>query len=224
MPSGSNPDFKTLSFEKVDHASTFSGFHCGIPELDEFIHNELEDFMGMECEAFCVRSGKDVVGMFCLSAHSLFLSDAVKEKMDNGLKPAPEIDSIPYWEYMNSFPAVEIAYLAVDERFQSKGIGSFILEEIMDYVAYQPDNNYDFVTVMSGHIIGRSIRLFLFTKNVASLRPLKGRRTLICSCIEWFNDNSVLNISFADPLRAGEIVSGSSALSWLRSEWRLIEG
>ena len=147
MPSGSNPVFKTLSFEKVDHASTFSGLHCGIPELDEFIHNELEDFMGMECEAFCVRSGKDVVGMFCLSEHSLFLSDAVKEKMDNGLKPAPEIDSIPYWEYMNSFPAVEIAYLAVDERFQSKGIGSFILEEIMDYVAYQPDKNYDFVTV-----------------------------------------------------------------------------
>ena len=65
----------------------------------------------------------------------------------DGLKPAPEIDTIPYWEYMNSFPAIEIAYLAVEECFQGKGIGSFILEEIMKYVSCLPDQKYDFVTV-----------------------------------------------------------------------------
>lgn len=147
MPSGNNPVQQTISFEKVENASAFADFKCGIESLDDFIRNELQDYMVMGCETFCVKIEEEVAGMFCLSTHSLFLSDAVKEKMEEGLKPSPIIEERPYWEFINSFPAVEISYLAVDKRFQGQRIGTFIVEEIMKYVAKKADQEYDFVTV-----------------------------------------------------------------------------
>lgn len=147
MPSGNNPVPLNLFFEKIGDASVFSSFRCGIRALDDFIHEELQDYMDMDCKAFCVRSASGIVGLFCLDTHTLFLDDSVKEKMQDGLKPSPELEECPYWEVMNHFPSMEITYLAVDVRFQRKHIGSFIVEQIMDYVASLTDIQLDFVTV-----------------------------------------------------------------------------
>lgn len=148
MPFGSNADLRSLVFEKIDSASIFFSFNCGVQEIDDFIHTGLRDYMSMaECETYCVRCDDNVVAMFCLGKHSLFLDDAVKEKMDSGVKPTPKHENDSYWEWMNSFPSVEITYLAVDVNYQRKGIGSFIIEELVRFVASREDSRSDFLTV-----------------------------------------------------------------------------
>ena len=148
MPFGSSADLRNLIFEKIDNASIFSSFNCGVQEIDSFIHSGLNDYLTMgECEGYCVRLNDEIVALFCLGRHSLFLDDAVKEKMDKGVKPAPIHENDSYWEWMNNFPSVEITYLAVDKRFQGKNIGSFIVEELVRYVTSRKDTKCDFLTV-----------------------------------------------------------------------------
>lgn len=101
------------------------------------------------CQMYVIREDDEIVAMFCLDQHNLCLSEVVKEKMLEGLKPAPQnapdADS-PYW-LKPFFDAVEITYLAVSVNRQHQHIGSFIIERIMDKLAKDPDMHCDFVTV-----------------------------------------------------------------------------
>lgn len=151
MPSGSNSDTpKQLVFERVTDASILSRFSCGIESMDEFIHQELQDYIWMgSCQMYVIREGEEIVAMYCLDQHNLCLSEVVKDKMKEGSKPspqnAPDADS-PYW-FKPFFDAIEITYLAVSAGRQRQHIGSFIIESIMSQVAHDPDVHSDFVTV-----------------------------------------------------------------------------
>lgn len=102
---------KKLTFERATDASALSNFTCGIDSIDDFIHNELQDYIYMgSCQLYIIRDESDVVAMYCLDRHNLYLSDTVKEKMSQGVKPAPHNipnPDCPYW-YSPFFSAVEI--------------------------------------------------------------------------------------------------------------------
>ena len=141
---------KQLSFERTTDSSVLSNFSCGIDSMDEFIHNELQDYLWMgSSELYVIRENEDIVAMFCLDNHNLCLSEVVKEKMQEGTKPspqnAPDAES-PYW-LKTFFNAVEITYLAVSKSRQHQHIGSFVVERIMDKIAQDADISCDFVTV-----------------------------------------------------------------------------
>lgn len=141
---------KRLVFERVTDTGILSGFTCGIDSMDDFIHHELQDYIWMgNCQLYVIREEEEIVAMFCLDNHNLCLSEVVKEKMQEGLKPspqnAPDADS-PYW-FKPFFDAVEITYLAVSSERQHQHIGSFIIERIMDKLAHDSDVHCDFVTV-----------------------------------------------------------------------------
>jgi GNAT superfamily N-acetyltransferase len=151
MQSGSNLGSpKRLIFERATDAGVLSGFSCGIDSMDNFIHNELQDYIWMgSCQMYVVREEEEVVAMFCLDNHNLCLSETVKEKMHEGLKPAPQnapAPDSPYW-LRPFFDAVEITYLAVSFDRQHQHIGSFIIERIIDKLAHDQDVHCDFVTV-----------------------------------------------------------------------------
>lgn len=151
MQSGnSNISYQELIFERVNNTTALSNFSCGLDEIDEFIRKELFSYLRMgECQLYLVKEGDKVVAMFCLDKSSLHLSEVAKEKMHEGKKPMPshnpESDD-PYW-WQTFYEAVEITYLAVDKSRQRHHIGSFIVEEIMKYVASLADYKGDFVTV-----------------------------------------------------------------------------
>lgn len=151
MQSGDNIySTKQLIFERATDASVLSDFSCGIDSMDDFIHRELQEYLWMgSCQMYIIREDKAVIAMFCLDQHNLCLSEVVKEKMHEGLKPAsqnaPDADS-PYW-FKPFFDAVEITYLAVSVNRQHHHIGSFIIERIMDKLASDPNVQCDFVTV-----------------------------------------------------------------------------
>lgn len=149
--SGGNPESpRHLIFERVTDASILSTFSCGIDSMDEFIHEELQDYIWMgSCELYIIHEDEEIIAMFCLDRHNLCLSELVKEKMQEGAKPAPTnapgADS-PYW-LKPFFDAVEITYLAVSVHKQHQHIGSFVIERIMEHIACNPDVQCDFVTV-----------------------------------------------------------------------------
>lgn len=152
MQSGSNYQSTIqLTFERTTDASVLSDFFCGVSSMDEFLHQELQDYVSMgNCQMYVVREDNDIVAMFCLDNNSLNLADSVKENMQKGIKPCPltvsDADS-PFW-YRPSYEAVEIAYLAVSKDRQRQHIGCYIIERIMERVACDEIyNNCVFVTV-----------------------------------------------------------------------------
>ena len=55
--SGGNPESpRHLIFERVTDASILSTFSCGIDSMDEFIHEELQDYIWMgSCELYIIH-------------------------------------------------------------------------------------------------------------------------------------------------------------------------
>lgn len=71
-------------------ASVLSGFSCGIDSMDEFIHQELQNYLWMgSCQMYVIYDGDEVIAMFCLDNHNLCLSEVAKEKIQEGVKPSP---------------------------------------------------------------------------------------------------------------------------------------
>lgn len=141
---------KPLVFERITDAGILSSFSCGIDAMDYFIRHELQNYIWMgSCQLYVVREEEEIVAMFCLDRHNLCLSEVVKGKMQEGIKPAPQhapdADS-PYW-LKPFFDAVEITYLAVTADRQHQHIGSFVIERIMDKLARDTEVHCDFVTV-----------------------------------------------------------------------------
>ena len=150
MLSGSDAQtYRELQIERAYNADALSNFICGLPEIDEFIHHQLCDYICMGgCELYLVRDGEDIVAMFCLDNGTLPLSNVAKEKMHSGDKPVPQHNPDPndtYW-WKSSYEAVEITYLAVASERRNQDIGSTIIEAIMNKVA-NSDKEIDYVIV-----------------------------------------------------------------------------
>lgn len=116
-------------------------FHClenfcsGVDAMDKFIRGDFR--MSAEnhyCTAYGVWYGKELVAVYALSFDSLDLDSDDKEELQTGISSTgtPEVD----WNYRDTFyakpryPALDIAYLAVQQKYRGKRIGYAILEQI----------------------------------------------------------------------------------------------
>ena len=54
-----------LDYERTDDMSVLSDFYCGIDEMDNFIHNRLQDKISRmpELESYVVREQGEIVAM-----------------------------------------------------------------------------------------------------------------------------------------------------------------
>lgn len=149
MQSGNKTNLYELKFERADDVDALSNFVCGLPDIDDFIHHRLRDYVSMGgCELYVVKEQEEIIAMFCLDNSTLPLSETAKEKMQEGTKPTPPHNPEPndsYW-WKPCYEAVEITYLAVAEARRNQHIGSFIIEAIMNKVAIS-DYQGDFVIV-----------------------------------------------------------------------------
>ncbi len=51
MQSGNNEEYIDLIFERIENASILSNFYCGIPDMDDFIHEKLQGYLNRtECD------------------------------------------------------------------------------------------------------------------------------------------------------------------------------
>lgn len=125
---------KKLKFERLTDASQLRDFYCGIDTMDTFLHGEFRDYLYLGiCQAYVVKEDGVVIAMYSLDKFNVFISDEVKSKMREGVKPMPQ-DALdpnnPYWR-LPLIDSMEITYLAVAKDKQHEHIGSFIIEKIV---------------------------------------------------------------------------------------------
>lgn len=149
MLSGNNEEeYLDLVFERIDDASVLSNFYCGIDEMDEFIHNKLQDYLKETgCDTYTIKQGDDIVAMLSLGEDTLSLDDDDKDDMISGFVPKPNIalDNKDFFSEKD-FPAIEITYLAVKKEKREQGIGEYIISQVENKV--QRDNpECEFITV-----------------------------------------------------------------------------
>ena len=111
-------------------ASLLADFYCGQAEMDEFIHTRLNAFLtAYNCRFYVVRDEREtIVAMLVLSSGQLFLDEDCKD--DLRLKfPDIEVNERlkPYWE-AGVFPSIEIDYLAVQQEYRGRHIGSTLMQ------------------------------------------------------------------------------------------------
>ena len=133
-------------------------FHClntfssGIEAMDTFIRSNFR--LSVEnhyCSAYIVKHQEDIVAVFALSFDSLDLDTDDKEELQTGMSStgSPDID----WNYKDTFyakpryPALDIAYLAVQEQWRGRGVGSLLLDTIAEQARNQSFAGCQFLTV-----------------------------------------------------------------------------
>ena len=133
-------------------------FHClstfcsGVESMDNFIRTDFR--MSVEnhyCSAYVVRYQDEVVAVFALSFDSLDLDADDKEELETGISSTdtPDID----WNYKDTFyakpryPALDIAYLAVQKRWRGQGVGNLLINTIAEQARSQTFAGCQFLTV-----------------------------------------------------------------------------
>ena len=133
-------------------------FHClnsfssGVESMDIFIRGDFR--LSVEhhyCTAYLAKYGEEVVAVFALSFDSLDLDTDDKDELYTGMTSTgtPDID----WNYRDTFyakpryPALDIAYLAVQKEWRGKHIGHYLLEMIAEQARNQSFAGCQFLTV-----------------------------------------------------------------------------
>ena len=129
-----------------------NSFCSGVESMDNFIRGDFR--LSVEnhfCQAYSVSHGDELVAVFALSFDSLDLDSDDKEELQTGVSMTgtPDVD----WNYEELFyakpryPAMDIAYLAVQQKWRGKHIGDFLIQQIADLARRQTLAGCQFLTV-----------------------------------------------------------------------------
>lgn len=132
--------------------SCLSDFCSGVEAMDEFIRGNFR--LSVEnhyCVPYATFYRGEIVAIFALSFDSLDLDSDDKEELQSGLSMTgtPNVD----WNYEDTFyskpryPALDIAYLAVQQKWRGMGIGNFIIKETAIQARTQTFAGCQFLTV-----------------------------------------------------------------------------
>ena len=140
-------DEKHLIFERVEDVASLSNFYCGYVPIDSFIHdkkNGLEKYVTSNLTAlWVVKAEESPVAIFALSKASLILNSFDNQALArDGVKIDPDI-----FDTKDSYPAIEIDYLAVSENWRDKGLGEHIIAKIYEKCCKDTLSATMFITV-----------------------------------------------------------------------------
>ena len=145
----SDIDIKIERLVKAD-ADSVSAFTCGNEDLDFFFHNELFDCVENHyLSAYCAKSLDGcLLAIFTLANDAIVLSD-YQEKDDFVALTSCRVSEsyLHIFNQQSMFPAVNIGHLGVSTQFQNMGIGSQILEFVIDTFREYDVAGCQFVTV-----------------------------------------------------------------------------
>lgn len=112
------PAEATFGPEPLTSDHSFEGFDCGLASLNEYlVRQALADQRAEKARTYVVVGDDRVAGYFTLAASSISPSDATSRAARG--------------QGAQSIPAVLFGRLAVDTRFQGRGIGEALLVEAL---------------------------------------------------------------------------------------------
>jgi GNAT superfamily N-acetyltransferase len=119
------PDYE-LTMVSLDKKHNLFSFNCSSSELNDFLKNDaLADQNNMISRTgLCFWKGQ-LVGYVAL------LADTIEAKA--------VIDGLEHYEY-RKYPGVKVARLAVDSRFERKGIGTYLLAAALGKTQFVCEN------------------------------------------------------------------------------------
>lgn len=144
-----NIDFSIQFLSECD-SSRLSSFSCGCNKLDHFFQNDI--FLCSEnkyISAYCAKDkGNDILAVFSL-AHDVVNLSRGDDKDDFIQENLSQIDTgySNIFKEQILFPAVNITYLGVSEKFQDKKIGTDILDYIVQTFTKYKIAGCQFITV-----------------------------------------------------------------------------
>lgn len=152
MGSEMTPQLQELRVVPLNDFNCLDNFFSGIESMDTFIQGDFR--MSVEnhyCMAYIVLYGDEIVAVFALSFDSLDLDADDKEELQTGisLTGVPDIE----WNYRNTFysksryPALDIAYLAIQQKWRGKKVGRHLLNIIAEQARVQTFAGCQFLTV-----------------------------------------------------------------------------
>ena len=145
-------EYQDLQIKLLEDFTCLGLFTSGIESMDKFIRSDFRSSVENHyCVAYVVTYGNEVIAVFALSFDSLDLDSDDKEDLDTGMSTTgvPDIDS----DYRNTFyakrryPALDIAYLAVQKKWREKKIGRYLIEMIAERARSQNFAGCQFLTV-----------------------------------------------------------------------------
>lgn len=173
---------KELDEYTIGHLANFeelAEFYTGKEKMDDFLHNHLKDCEESHyCQTFCVRLKKNnaIIAIFALAFDSVDIDLEDFDDMRIGAAgtdlPSVKENFREEFEQKSTFPALEIAYLAVDHKFQDLHIGSALIEQIITAARNQKMAGCVFLTVRAWHIPEYSAVGFYEKNKFAKLTPL----------------------------------------------------
>lgn len=137
-------DFNISHLTESD-SQALSDFYCGVKEIDDFFHEEV--FLCAKYKYLipykCVlKSTGEIVGAFTLANDLIALEQ--EDKIDF---PNLNFEYFDIFKRQTSYPAVNIGHLAVKNKYQSKGIGSIIVDFVRVTFALYRLSGCQFITV-----------------------------------------------------------------------------
>lgn len=140
---------KICKIRDIDELKTFQ---CGIPEMDNFIHNELAySVEGHYCVPYALKDGKEIIAFYALGYDSLVFPADYFDDFLHGYASSGRPDIPPrYWSTFKNkqhYPAMGISYFAVSATYQRQHIGSALLEDILSRIRQKNDAGCQFVVV-----------------------------------------------------------------------------
>lgn len=173
-----------LNIRPLSNFDELLNFYCGIEKMDSFIHDGLRQSVeNSYCKVYLVyNSRKQLVAFFALSFDSLQLDADDIDDLQQGWSgtSTPDITS----EYLDTFwskvryPAVEIAYLAVQEEYRNRNIGRSLVESIAQMARNQKMAGCQFLTVDALATKEYSAVEFYEKCHFAPAQPVPVRETL----------------------------------------------
>lgn len=173
-----------IAFEeyKIEHLSDYSllaDFYTGKQKMDDFLHNRLKDCEESHyCRVFAVhlKSNNALVAVFALAFDSVDVDSDDFDDMRIGAAGTclPAVNNVfrEQFEQKYTYPALEIAYLAIDRKFQHLHLGSALLNEITTVAQEQKVGGCVFLSVKAWHTSDYSAVGFYEKNGFAKLTPV----------------------------------------------------
>jgi GNAT superfamily N-acetyltransferase len=131
-----------FTLSRLQPSSVIKPFDCGVSDLNKFLFDDaINHTLQLLAITYLLESPNETVAYFSV------LNDSIRHKDSPGGQLSKIWELIPGPKNYKSHPAVKVGRFAVNNSYQSQGIGG----ELMDYIkGYFLDNNktgYRFITV-----------------------------------------------------------------------------
>jgi ribosomal protein S18 acetylase RimI-like enzyme len=144
---------------------TLQCFDCGYSDLNDFLFNDSKIHLRhLRYTTTLLETENRTIAYYSLANDLLVIKDYedFRQEMDSFSDTCIEPDYREQFFEQAMYPAVKIGRLAVDVDFQSRGVGSFILNSLVESFTVNNKTGCQFITVdaLNDHKEQRAIRFY----------------------------------------------------------------